>query len=445
MPTSPTSTIPTITNDDLCGLVQGPDFPTGASIFRYETRRNPLTGEQETIDAIREMYAHGHGRVVMRAQVAFEESRADRMAIIVTELPYQVNKASLLEKIADLVKDKKIEGIGDLRDESDRDGMRIYIEVKRDANPHKVLNNLFKHTALQTDLQPQHAGPRRRPAADPAAQERAGALRRAPPRDRPPPHRVRPREGARPGPHPRGPQDRARQPRRGHQDHPRVGRRRARPQQPDGPLRAVRAAGPGDPRHAPRAPGRPRAQEDRGRVPRRHPAHRRARGHPRQPVARPGDHQGRAGGAEEEVRRRAPDPRRRRLQPRDDRRGPHRRRGRGRHDQPPRLHQAPAGGHLPPPAPRRQGDHRPRHPRGGRRRAPPRRQHPRLGAVLHQPRPRVLAKVHPIPDASRQAKGMAIINLPGVQVESGEVPVATIMPAGLRARPLPGHGHPAAA
>ena len=95
------------------------------------------------------MYAHGHGRVVMRAQVAFEEARRDRVAIIVTELPYQVNKATLLEKIADLVKDKRIEGIADLRDESDRDGMRIYIEVKNDANPHTVLNNLFKHTAMQ--------------------------------------------------------------------------------------------------------------------------------------------------------------------------------------------------------------------------------------------------------------------------------------------------------
>jgi DNA gyrase subunit A len=85
----------------------------------------------------------------MRAQVAFEEVRGERMAIIVTELPYQVNKASLLEKIADLVKDKKIDGISDLRDESDRDGMRIYIEIKRDFNPHKVLNNLFKHTPMQ--------------------------------------------------------------------------------------------------------------------------------------------------------------------------------------------------------------------------------------------------------------------------------------------------------
>src|SRR5215213_808561 len=140
---------PEITNDDLCQIVRGPDFPTGASIFRFETRRNPLTGEQETIDAIREMYAHGHGRVIMRAQCAFEEARQDRTAIIVSELPYQVNKASLLGKIADLVKDKKLDGISDLRDESDRDGMRIYIEIKRDANPHKVLNNLFKHTSMQ--------------------------------------------------------------------------------------------------------------------------------------------------------------------------------------------------------------------------------------------------------------------------------------------------------
>ena len=101
------------------------------------------------MDAIRQMYAHGHGRVVMRAQVAFEEARRDRVAIIVSELPYQVNKATLLEKIADLVKDKRIDGIADLRDESDRDGMRIYVEIKNDANPHTVLNNLFKHTAMQ--------------------------------------------------------------------------------------------------------------------------------------------------------------------------------------------------------------------------------------------------------------------------------------------------------
>src|SRR4029450_8499063 len=107
------------------------------------------TGEYETIDAIRQMYAHGRGRVVMRAQVAFEEVKGARMAISVTELPSRANEAALLEKIADLVKDKKIAGIADLRDESDRDGMRMYIEIKRDANPHKVLNNLFKHTPMQ--------------------------------------------------------------------------------------------------------------------------------------------------------------------------------------------------------------------------------------------------------------------------------------------------------
>ncbi len=139
-----------ISSDELCTHIQGPDFPTGGTLYRYETQRNPITGETETVDAIRQMYAHGHGRVVVRAQVAFEETRNNRIAIIVSELPYQVNKAALLEKIAELVKDKRIDGIAALRDESDRDGMRIYIEVKPDANAHKVLNNLFKHTPMQS-------------------------------------------------------------------------------------------------------------------------------------------------------------------------------------------------------------------------------------------------------------------------------------------------------
>ncbi len=140
---------PELTTDDLCAYVKGPDFPTAASIYRFEQQKNAITGVTETVDAIRQMYAHGHGRVVMRATCSFEEARRDRVAIIVTELPYQVNKATLLEKIADMVKDKRIDGIADLRDESDRDGMRIYIEIKNDANPHTVLNNLFKHTAMQ--------------------------------------------------------------------------------------------------------------------------------------------------------------------------------------------------------------------------------------------------------------------------------------------------------
>ncbi|MEO8438290.1 MAG: DNA gyrase subunit A, partial [Chloroflexota bacterium] len=141
---------PDLTSDELCQHVLGPDFPTGGTLFRFETRRNPITGEQETVDAVREMYAHGRGRVVVRAQVAFEETRAGKTAIIVTELPYQVNKARLIEKIAELVKSARIDGIADLRDESDRDGMRMYIELKKDVNPHKVLNNLFKHTAMSS-------------------------------------------------------------------------------------------------------------------------------------------------------------------------------------------------------------------------------------------------------------------------------------------------------
>ncbi len=140
---------PEMNTDALCEHLLGPDLPTGATIFRFDRRRNPVTGEWEEIDAIRDMYRHGRGRVVMQAQVAFEETRAGRTAIVATSIPYQVNKSNLLEKIADLVKSGRIDGIADMRDESDRDGMRIVIECKRDAAPRKVLNNLFKHTALK--------------------------------------------------------------------------------------------------------------------------------------------------------------------------------------------------------------------------------------------------------------------------------------------------------
>ena len=221
------------------------------------------------------------------------------MAIIVTELPYQVNKASLLEKIADLVKDKQIEGIA-------RPARRV--RSRRDADLHRDQARREPAQGAEQPVQAhpdaagvqhEHAGARRRPAPDAAAEERPPALRRPSPRDRPPADRVRPRQGPRPGPHPRGPQDRPRQPRRGHPDDPRVARGRGRPHQPDEAVRPVRAAGAGDPRHAARPPRRARAQEDRGRVPQRHPADRRARGHPRQPGPRPPDHQGRARRAED--------------------------------------------------------------------------------------------------------------------------------------------------
>jgi DNA gyrase subunit A len=126
---------PEISTEDLVRIIPGPDFPTGGMIYARD---------------IAQVYATGHGRIVMRAQVEFEESRNGREQIIVRELPYQVNKARLLSSIAELVNDKKIEGIADLRDESGRtESTRIVIELKPSARPHTVLNNLFKHTQLQ--------------------------------------------------------------------------------------------------------------------------------------------------------------------------------------------------------------------------------------------------------------------------------------------------------
>ena len=122
--------------EDLMEIVQGPDFPTGGTILGRE--------------GIRAAYATGRGRVVIRAKAFVEEApRGGKYQIVVTELPYQVNKALLLERIAEMVKEGRLDGISDLRDESDRTGMRMIVELKRDAQPMKVLNNLFKHTALQ--------------------------------------------------------------------------------------------------------------------------------------------------------------------------------------------------------------------------------------------------------------------------------------------------------
>ncbi len=127
---------PEATVDELIEHIPGPDFPTGGIILGRE--------------GIKAAYATGKGRVVIRARTVIEESgRGNRFQIIVTELPYQVNKSALVEKIAELVKVGRIEGIHDLRDESDRTGMRVIIELKRDAQPRKVLNALFKHTPLQ--------------------------------------------------------------------------------------------------------------------------------------------------------------------------------------------------------------------------------------------------------------------------------------------------------
>ena len=129
---------PNCTTDQLLDLVPGPDFPTGGEIIgRAPPRQALLTGR---------------GSVVMRGVASVEELRAGREAIIITEIPYQVNKANLVEHIAELVRDKKIEGVADIRDESNRDGMRIVVELKRDASGEVILNQLYRFTALQTSF-----------------------------------------------------------------------------------------------------------------------------------------------------------------------------------------------------------------------------------------------------------------------------------------------------
>lgn len=124
-----------VTDEEIMAEIKGPDFPTGALILGRE--------------GIKEAYKTGRGKIIVRAKAEIEEHGNGRYRIIVSELPYQVNKARLIEHIADLVKDKRIEGISDLRDESDRQGMRIVIELKRDANPNIILNQLYKNTQMQ--------------------------------------------------------------------------------------------------------------------------------------------------------------------------------------------------------------------------------------------------------------------------------------------------------
>ena len=124
--------------DDLLEYVPGPDFPTGGIILGRS--------------GIRNAFATGRGAIIIRARAEVEEIRKDRKAIIITEIPYQVNKATLQERIAELVRNKQIEGISDIRDESDRSGMRVVIEIKRDATPEVVLNHLYRYTQLQTSF-----------------------------------------------------------------------------------------------------------------------------------------------------------------------------------------------------------------------------------------------------------------------------------------------------
>jgi DNA gyrase subunit A len=126
------------TIEDLIKFIPGPDFPTGGAIYDAAS--------------MNEVYATGRGRIVVRGIAEITEGAKGKQQIVITELPYQVNKAELVAKIAELVRDKRIVGIADLRDESDKDGMRVVVDLKRDAKPKAVLNNIFKHTKLQSSF-----------------------------------------------------------------------------------------------------------------------------------------------------------------------------------------------------------------------------------------------------------------------------------------------------
>ncbi len=243
-------TIEDISVEELMQRVPGPDFPTGGIIVGRE--------------GIESAYATGRGRLVVRGMAHIEEGQGSKHEIIITEIPYQVNKSTLIERIAELVRQDKIDQIADLRDESDQRGMSIVIELKRGAQPKKVLNQLYKYTALQSTFGVQMLAlvdgePRTLPlkrALQIFIEHRQTVIVRRSNFDL---AKARARQHildgylialAQSG--------------RGHQDHPGIPGRRRRQDELDETLQAQRASGPGDPRHATAPAGRVGTQEDRG-------------------------------------------------------------------------------------------------------------------------------------------------------------------------------------
>ena len=127
-----------ISIEDLIKYIPGPDFPTGATIYDG--------------NSLKEVYSTGRGRIIVRGTAEITEGKSGKTQIVISQIPYQVNKAELVKKIADLVREKKIVGISDLRDESDKDGMRVVVDLKRDGKPKSILNNIYKHTKLQSSF-----------------------------------------------------------------------------------------------------------------------------------------------------------------------------------------------------------------------------------------------------------------------------------------------------
>ena len=403
---------PDLNVDELMEMIPAPDFPTAAIIYGLE--------------GVREGYRTGRGRVVMRARTHIEDlDKGGRQAIVVDEIPYQVNKANLLIRIGELVREKKLEGISDLRDESDRTGMRVVIELKRGEVPEIILNNLYKLTQLQdsfgmnmvalVDGQPRVLNLKqfleyflihrrevvtRRTVYDlRRARERGHvleglavalsnvdeiiALIKASPT--PPEAKAAlmaqavALDGGRGNAAARGRGCRA------------ARWTSARIRLAEHGLQALRRAGAGDPRTAPAAADRPRAGQDHRRIPRGDGADRRLARHPRQSGARHDHHPRRADRDPRPVRRQAPvGDHRAGRRPVD--RGPDRAGGNGGHAVARRLHEGAAGGRIPRAEarrPRQAGDRD----EGRRFRRPDvHRQHTRFHPVLLQPRPRVLAQ-----------------------------------------------------
>ena len=357
---------PAITLEELMEHIPGPDFPTGALVLGRA--------------GIYSAYSTGRGSILMRGKVHTETIRGEREAIIITEVPYQVNKATMIEKMAELVRDKRVEGISDIRDESDREGYRVVVELKRDAVADVVLNQLYRFTPLQTSFGANMVAlnggkPEQLTLSDMLsafiafreevvnrrtkyllrkARERAHVLVglaiavanidevikliRAAPDPATAREQLMTRELAGQGRRAAHPAD----------------RRSAPSHHRGGHLSAVRGAGARHPRPAPAAPHGARPRRDRRRA---EQDRRRDQGVSRNPLlARQGarDHQGRAHRHPRRVLDAAPHAAHRGRGGHGGR-GPHPARGHGRHRLPRRLHQARAARHLPGAAPRRQG------------------------------------------------------------------------------------------
>ena len=191
---------------ELMEIIPGPDFPTGGIILGRS--------------GIYSAYSTGRGSIVMRGKVAIEAMRGEREAIIITEVPFQVNKATMIEKMAELVRDKRIEGISDIRDESDRQGYRVVIELKRDANCRRHPQPALPLHAAADLVRRQYGGAERRQAGSADADRHADGLHRVPRGGRQPAHEIPAAQGARPRPCAGRPGDRRRQYRRGDQADP---------------------------------------------------------------------------------------------------------------------------------------------------------------------------------------------------------------------------------